>query len=69
MVTITRYVFINILETEHFTALKFAMGYENIMNYFVIPKSLKCIKGPARILIFHVWNYFAIVLWLIAQVW
>ena len=28
MVTMTRYVFINIFQTEHFSAVKFAMGYE-----------------------------------------
>ena len=28
MVTITRHVFINIVQTEHFSAAKFDMGYE-----------------------------------------
>ena len=33
MVTITRHVFINILQTKHFTTVKFAMGYEkNILR-------------------------------------
>ena len=38
MVTITRHVFINILQTEHFLAVKFAMGYEKNMSFFVILK-------------------------------
>ena len=28
MVTITRHIFINIFQTENFSAVKFAMGYE-----------------------------------------
>ena len=37
MVTITRYVFINNFQMEHFLAVKFAMGYENNMGFLVIP--------------------------------
>ena len=41
MVTITRHVFINIFQTEHFSSVKFAMGYEkNIMSFLVIAKCL-----------------------------
>ena len=41
MVTITRQVFTNIFQTEHFSAVKFAMGYEKNMSFLVIPKSPK----------------------------
>ena len=41
MVTITRNVFTNIFQTEHFSAVKFAMGYEKNMSFLVIPKSPK----------------------------
>ena len=40
MVTITRQVFTNILQTEHFSAVKFAIGYEKNMS-LVIAKSPK----------------------------
>ena len=40
MVTITRHVFINVLQTEHFSAAKFVMGYEKNMS-FLIAKSPK----------------------------
>ena len=30
MATITRHIFINIFQTEHFLAVKFDMGYEQI---------------------------------------
>ena len=36
MVTITRHVFINIFQTEHFSAIKCDMGYEKNMNFLVI---------------------------------
>ena len=41
MVTMTGHIFINILQTEHFSALKFAMSYEKDMSLFVIPKIWK----------------------------
>ena len=40
MVTITRYVFINTFQTEHFSAVKFHMGYKD-MSFLAIPKSAK----------------------------
>ena len=33
MVTITKHVFINIFQTEHFSAVKFAMGYGKIWTF------------------------------------
>ena len=44
MLTITRNVFINIFQTEHFSAANFAMGYEKSMSFLVIPKSSKVWK-------------------------
>ena len=44
MVTITRHIFINIFETEHFSAVKFDMGYEKNMNFLVIAKYPKVKK-------------------------
>ena len=49
MVTITRYIFVNIFQTEHFLAVKFPMGYESEyelknMSFLVIPKFLKVEK-------------------------
>ena len=44
MVTITRHVFINIFQMEHFSAVKFAMGYEKNMSFLVIAKSPKVWK-------------------------
>ena len=41
MVTIISHVFINIFQTEQFTTVKFAMGYEKIMSFLLIPKSPK----------------------------
>ena len=38
MVTITRHIFIHIFQTEHLLAVEFAMGYEKIMSFPVIPK-------------------------------
>ena len=34
MVTITRHIFINIFQTEHFSAVKFAMGCKKNMIFF-----------------------------------
>ena len=39
MVTITRQVFINIFQTEYFSGVKFAMGYEKNMSFLVKAKS------------------------------
>ena len=44
MVTITRHIFINICQTEHFSAVKFAMGYKKNMSFRVITKSPKVWK-------------------------
>ena len=41
MVTITRHVFINTFQTEHFSAVKFAMGYEKNMSFLVLPNLQK----------------------------
>ena len=41
MVTITRHIFINISQTEHFSTVKFAIGYEKNMSFLVIAKSPK----------------------------
>ena len=41
MVTITRHVFINLFQTEHFLAAKFSVGYEKNMRFLVIAKSPK----------------------------
>ena len=38
---LTRHIFINISQTEHFSAVKFAMGYEKNMSFPLIPKSPK----------------------------
>ena len=47
-VTITRHVFINIFQTEHFSAVKFAMGYEKNMSFLVIGKSPKVWKKKLK---------------------
>ena len=50
MVTITRHVFINIFQTEHFSAaVKYAMGYEKNMRFLVIVKSPKVWKKVEKI--------------------
>ena len=49
MVTITRHVFINIFQMEHFSAVKFTMGYEKNMSFLVIPKSPKVSKKVEKI--------------------
>ena len=45
MVTITRHIFINIFQTEHFLAVKCSIGYEKNMSFLnydsKISKSLK----------------------------
>ena len=49
MVTITRYVFINIVQTEHFPAVQFDLGYEKNMSFRVIPKSPKVWKKVRKL--------------------
>ena len=41
MDTITRHIFINIIQTDHYSAVELAMGYEKKMSFFVILKSPK----------------------------
>ncbi len=41
MVTITSYIFINIIQTVHFSAVKFTRGNEKNMSFLLIPKSPK----------------------------
>ena len=41
MVTITWQVFTNIFQTEHFSAVKFAVGYEKNMSFLVKKKISK----------------------------
>ena len=48
MVTITRHIFINIFQMEHFSAVKFAMGYEKNMSFLVIPISPKVWKKKLK---------------------
>ena len=36
---ITKYIFINIFQVEHFSVVKFDMGYEKNKSFFVISKS------------------------------
>ena len=45
MVTITRHNFVNIFQMKHFSAVKFAVGYEKNMNFLVIAKSSKVKKS------------------------
>ena len=44
MIAITRHIFINILQTEHFPAVKFDKGYEKNMNFLVIPMIPKSLE-------------------------
>ena len=44
MVTITKHIFINIFQTEHFSGVRFAMGFEKNMGLLVIAKSPKVWK-------------------------
>ena len=41
MVTITSHIFINIFQTKHLSAVKFAVGYEKNMSFLEIAKSSK----------------------------
>ena len=43
-----RHVFINIFQTEHFSAFKFAMVYEKNMSFLVIAKLPKYCKKLKR---------------------
>ena len=47
--TITRHVFINIFQTEHSSAVNFAMGYEKNMSFLVIAKFPKVKKKDEKI--------------------
>ena len=49
MVTITKHFFINVFQTQHFSAMKFYMGYEKTMSFPVIQKSLKVGKKVEKI--------------------
>ena len=49
MVTITRHIFINIFQTECFSAVRFAMSHEKNMSFLVIPKSPKVWKKNEKI--------------------
>ena len=50
MVTITRHFFINIFQTQHFSAMEFYMVYEKNMSFLlVIPKSPKVGKQVEKI--------------------
>ena len=49
MVTITRHFFINIFQIQHFSAMKFYMGYEKNKSFLVIPKSPKIGKKVEKI--------------------
>ena len=40
VVTITRHVFIDTLQMEHISAIKFDMGYKKYMSFLVIPKKV-----------------------------
>ena len=40
--------FISIFQTEHFLAMKFAMGYEENMSSLVIPKISKSLKKKKK---------------------
>ena len=48
MVTITRHFFTNISQMDHFSAVKFYMGYEKNMSFIVIAKSPKVGKKLKR---------------------
>ena len=41
MVTIIRHVFITIFQTEHYSAVKLAMGHEKNISFLVTAKSSK----------------------------
>ena len=49
MVTITSHIFINIMQTVHFSAVKFTKDNEKIMSFLLIPKSLKVWKKSEAI--------------------
>ena len=45
MIITIRHIVINIFQTEHFSTVKFAMGYgEKYVFFFVVSKSLKVWK-------------------------
>ena len=41
MVTITRHIFIDIFQTEHISAVKFDMGYDENMSFLVTYQNLQ----------------------------
>ena len=49
MVTITRHIFINIFQTEQFSVVKFAMGYEKNMSFLLIAKPQKFWKKVEKV--------------------
>ena len=49
VIAITRHVLINIFQTEHSLAVKFAMGYEKNINFLVKAKSPKVWKNVEKI--------------------
>ena len=49
MVTMIRHLFINIFQTQHFSAIKFYLGYEKYMSFLVIPTSPKVWKKVEKI--------------------
>ena len=49
MVIIARHVFINIFQTEHFSAVKFAIADKKNLSFLVIPTSLKVWKKVEKI--------------------
>ena len=49
MVTIIRQFFIDIFQMQHFSAMKYYMGYGKNMSFLVIPKSPKVWKKVEKI--------------------
>ncbi len=49
MVTITSHIFVNIVQTIHFTAVKFTRGTEKNRSFLLIPKSQKVWNKSAAI--------------------
>ena len=58
MVTITRYIFINIFQTEHISAVKYDTGYENTK----ISKSLKKKNVEKKAPLIHTDKFFALLI-------
>ena len=49
MVTITRHVFFNIFQTDHFLDVKFTTRYEKNMRFLVIPNFPKVLENKKLI--------------------